>query len=340
MDSILNLHTTLEKELTKRFEIFTLTSTIGDVVLRNAPFFRIYVEYVQMYLKGSSLLYDMAAKNPDIQAVLNNFQAANKNDARSFLVKPVQRFQKYHVLLEPIIKQTDPEHRDYKVLDEAYKKIRGVVEGVNDMINKIENSMRFNELCEQFASESLFKEKRELLFDSRAYWISNEHQFPITAYFLTDMIFFVSRELTKDELPEHHKIGSKLSMDLHHNFQPKMLVRFNWDRKKSSFQDVNDGKTMKNLINLSTESGPVTISTGDTTRSEKDKRELLKALKDKYMIASDKDEMYRVEVKPLGTEELNSTSLSKHTIYIIEVKIGEIRQNLYIRFKEMEKFAS
>jgi len=45
-------------------------------------------------------------------------------------------------------------------------------------------------------------------------------------------------------------------------------------------------------------------------------------------------------VKPLGTEELNSTSLSKHTIYIIEVKIGEIRQNLYIRFKEMEKFAS
>ena len=151
MDSILCLHTALEKELTKRYEVFTLTSTIGDIVLRNAPFFRIYIEYVQMYLKGSSLLYEMATKNPEIQTVLNNFQENNSVDARSFLVKPVQRFQKYHVLLEPIIKQTDPEHRDYNVLEEAYKKIRGVVEGVNDMINKIDNSMRFNELCEQFA---------------------------------------------------------------------------------------------------------------------------------------------------------------------------------------------
>lgn len=110
-----------------------------------------------MYLKGSSLLYDMAAKNPAIQAVLNNFQATNKNDARSFLVKPVQRFQKYHVLLEPIIKQTDVEHKDHQVLTKAYQTIKHVVEGVNEMINKIDNSIRFNELCEQFANESLYE---------------------------------------------------------------------------------------------------------------------------------------------------------------------------------------
>lgn len=162
---------------------------------------------------------------------------------------------------------------------------------------------------------------------------------PVTAYFLTDLIFFASRELSKEELPEQQKFVSKLSLELHHTFQPKILARFKWDRKKSSFQDVSDGKTMKNLINLSTESGPVTISTGDSTRSEKEKKELLKSLNDKYMVGNKKDETYRVEVKPLGTEELNSTSLSKHTIYIIEVKIGEIRQNLYIRFKEMEKLA-
>ena len=40
-------------------------------------------------------------------------------------------------------------------------------------------------------------------------------------------------------------------------------------------------------------------------------------------------------INALGTEELNSTSLSKHTIYIMEVRIGRFRQNLFIRFKEL-----
>lgn len=58
----------------------------------------------------------------------------------------------------------------------------------------------------------------------------------------------------------------KISDIGHHKFEPKIVARFSWDKKKSIFQNVPDGKTIKNLINLSTESGPVTISTGETTR--------------------------------------------------------------------------
>lgn len=171
-------------------------------------------------------------------------------------MKPVQRFQKYHVLLDPIKDKTDPEHRDYKMLDDAHKAIKEVMKSVNGIINKISNSVRFNELCLQFAGDQLYKEKRELLFEAKGFWIDRELQIPITAYFLTDLVFFVNRELTKEEqlAADQGKFSSKLSLDLHHHreFQPKIIAKYKWDRKKSSFQDVADGKTMKNLINLST----------------------------------------------------------------------------------------
>ena len=64
VETILRLHESLEKELSKKYEMFTMSSTIGDVISRNAQFFKIYVEYVQNYETGSNLLYELAAQKP------------------------------------------------------------------------------------------------------------------------------------------------------------------------------------------------------------------------------------------------------------------------------------
>lgn len=72
------------------------------------------------------------------------------------------------------------------------------MDGVNEIINKIENSIRFNELCMQYEHEQLYDPKRELYFEAKAYWISGETQVPILACFFTDLIIFISRELTKE----------------------------------------------------------------------------------------------------------------------------------------------
>lgn len=335
IDSIYNLHMTVHKDLVRRFEEYTFTSKFGDIMVRNAPFFKIYIEYLNKYLSGSNMLKDMAKTNPEIQAILAAFQAKHNNDAGSFLIKPVQRFMKYHVILEPILKETNPEHPDHALLTSAYDKISTVVQGVNEMTNRIMNSIKLNELDIQFKNEGepIYDRKRELLFSSQVYWISKELQIPVDAYFFTDMILLVSRE----EQIIDNKIVSKISEMQHTHFQPKILLRMKWNNKTSSFQDVSDGKTMRNIINLSTESGPVTISTR-SKNGETEKQSIISSL-NKCMVAPKTANFYAVEVRPLGTEELNSTSLSKHTIYIIEVKIGEIRQNLYIRFKEMVELA-
>lgn len=92
----------------KRFDEYTFNSKFGDIMERNAPFFKIYIEYLNKYLSGSNMLNEMAKNNPEIQAILDAFKLKYNNDAASFLVKPVQRFMKYHVILEPIIKDTNP----------------------------------------------------------------------------------------------------------------------------------------------------------------------------------------------------------------------------------------
>jgi hypothetical protein len=126
------------------------------------------------------------------------------------------------------------------------------------------------------------------------YWISKELQIPVDAYFFTDMILLVSREEQLD-----HKIVSKISEINHNHFQPKILLKMKWNNKTSSFQDVIDGKTVKNIINFSTESGPLTLSIKSKS-GEMEKQGIIANL-NKYMVAPKKDNYYKVEVRPLGT---------------------------------------
>lgn len=41
----------------------------------------------------------------------------------------------------------------------------------------------------------------------------------------------------------------------------------------------------------------------------------------------------------LGTEDRNSTTFQKYTIYIIEVMIADIYQKIFVRYSEMVEFA-
>uniref|UniRef100_A0A3Q2E3Z8 Pleckstrin homology domain-containing family G member 3-like n=1 Tax=Cyprinodon variegatus TaxID=28743 RepID=A0A3Q2E3Z8_CYPVA len=64
----------------------------------------------------------------------------------SYLLKPVQRILKYHLLLQEIAKHFDPEEEGYDVVEEAIYTMTGVAWYINDMKRKHEHAVRLQEV--------------------------------------------------------------------------------------------------------------------------------------------------------------------------------------------------
>uniref|UniRef100_W5KPF6 Si:ch73-212j7.3 n=1 Tax=Astyanax mexicanus TaxID=7994 RepID=W5KPF6_ASTMX len=64
----------------------------------------------------------------------------------SYLLKPVQRILKYHLLLQEIAKHFDPEGEGYEVVEEAIYTMTGVAWYINDMKRKHEHAVRLQEV--------------------------------------------------------------------------------------------------------------------------------------------------------------------------------------------------
>nr|XP_033807996.1 pleckstrin homology domain-containing family G member 3 isoform X3 [Geotrypetes seraphini] len=64
----------------------------------------------------------------------------------SYLLKPVQRILKYHLLLQEIAKHFDVEKEGYEVVEEAIDTMTGVAWYINDMKRKHEHAIRLQEI--------------------------------------------------------------------------------------------------------------------------------------------------------------------------------------------------
>ncbi|XP_031698163.1 pleckstrin homology domain-containing family G member 3-like, partial [Anarrhichthys ocellatus] len=64
----------------------------------------------------------------------------------SYLLKPVQRILKYHLLLQEIAKHFDPQEAGYEVVEEAIYTMTGVAWYINDMKRKHEHAVRLQEV--------------------------------------------------------------------------------------------------------------------------------------------------------------------------------------------------
>ncbi|KAM4662719.1 pleckstrin homology domain-containing family G member 3 isoform 2-T2 [Discoglossus pictus] len=64
----------------------------------------------------------------------------------SFLLKPVQRILKYHLLLQEIAKHFDVKEEGYEIVEEAIETMTGVAWYINDMKRKHEHAVRLQEI--------------------------------------------------------------------------------------------------------------------------------------------------------------------------------------------------
>uniref|UniRef100_A0A3Q2T1B7 DH domain-containing protein n=1 Tax=Fundulus heteroclitus TaxID=8078 RepID=A0A3Q2T1B7_FUNHE len=120
---------------------------IAHCFVDKSEYFEIYTKYCNNYPNSVATLTDFM-RNKTLAKFFRDRQAALKCSLPlgSYLLKPVQRILKYHLLLQEIAKHYDPDEEGYEVIQEAIDTMTGVAWYINDMKRKHEHAVRVQEI--------------------------------------------------------------------------------------------------------------------------------------------------------------------------------------------------
>ncbi|XP_046878381.1 pleckstrin homology domain-containing family G member 3 isoform X7 [Hypomesus transpacificus] len=120
---------------------------IARCFVMKSDYFEIYTQYCTNYPNSVAALTD-CMRNKSLAKFFRERQASLKRSLPlgSYLLKPVQRILKYHLLLQEIAKHFDPEEDGYEVVEEAIYTMTGVAWYINDMKRKHEHAVRLQEV--------------------------------------------------------------------------------------------------------------------------------------------------------------------------------------------------
>ncbi|XP_036927617.1 pleckstrin homology domain-containing family G member 3 isoform X2 [Acanthopagrus latus] len=120
---------------------------IARCFVDKSEYFEIYTQYCTNYPNSVAALTD-CMRSKTLAKFFRDRQAALKRSLPlgSFLLKPVQRILKYHLLLQEIAKHFDPDEEGYEVIQEAIDTMTGVAWYINDMKRKHEHAVRVQEI--------------------------------------------------------------------------------------------------------------------------------------------------------------------------------------------------
>ncbi|KAM4529274.1 pleckstrin homology domain-containing family G member 3-like [Fundulus diaphanus] len=121
---------------------------IASCFVQKREDFDIYTQYCNNYPNSVAALTE-CMRDKSLAKFFRDRQASLKRTLPlgSYLLKPVQRILKYHLLLQEIAKHFDPEDEEgYEVVEDAIYTMTGVAWYINDMKRKHEHAVRLQEV--------------------------------------------------------------------------------------------------------------------------------------------------------------------------------------------------
>nr|XP_057942363.1 pleckstrin homology domain-containing family G member 3 isoform X2 [Doryrhamphus excisus]XP_057942374.1 pleckstrin homology domain-containing family G member 3 isoform X2 [Doryrhamphus excisus] len=120
---------------------------VARCFVMKSQYFDIYTQYCTNY-PNSVLALTECMQDSSLAVFFRDRQDTLKRSLPlgSYLLKPVQRILKYHLLLQEIAKHFDPEEEGYEVVEEAIITMTGVAWYINDMKRKHEHAVRLQEV--------------------------------------------------------------------------------------------------------------------------------------------------------------------------------------------------
>ncbi|KAJ3151792.1 Rho guanine nucleotide exchange factor 4 [Geranomyces variabilis] len=155
VEQLLPVNTQLKTMFEERVAQASVVEMIGDIFIRVSDFLKMYTMYCRNHplalmklqavrqTKSVAKFLDQCAATPEAR----NLNLAN------FLIKPVQRICKYPLLIREAMKNTDPSHQDYALLQSALLKIETVVTIVNEGARQAENVKEMLEIQSRFTTK-------------------------------------------------------------------------------------------------------------------------------------------------------------------------------------------
>ncbi|XP_069937392.1 proto-oncogene vav, partial [Cherax quadricarinatus] len=118
------------------------TKTVSKVFIDNQERLLVYGEYCANLTTAQQELEDIMNNNERIRSVIHDYQqevSDGRHQLREYLVVPLQRILKYHLLLHELVRHTQSTHSDLENLKRAHEAMMDLAEYINEV--KRDNEM-------------------------------------------------------------------------------------------------------------------------------------------------------------------------------------------------------
>ena len=145
---IFELQQKLYKELKRlREDRELLGPQLGKVLLTFAPFFKIYVNYVNNYAESQETLKKLREDRPALDVFLRHCELCEGARVSDLMISPVQRVPRYALLLRAIEKVTPPDGGSLPGLRTALAGVEAVAQDINESFRRAEARARVCEIA-------------------------------------------------------------------------------------------------------------------------------------------------------------------------------------------------
>uniref|UniRef100_A0A3Q3E3B1 FYVE, RhoGEF and PH domain-containing protein 4-like n=1 Tax=Labrus bergylta TaxID=56723 RepID=A0A3Q3E3B1_9LABR len=146
---------------------------LGNVLLQNAPFLRMYADYVRNFDQAMELVRTWTERSSAFRNIIQDIQsqeACGNLTLQHHMLEPVQRVPRYEMLLRDYLKKLPVNNPDYDLSDSKYKSLQTISMAAthsNSAIHKAESLKRLLEIYEMVGEEEVVNPTNEFLREGR-----------------------------------------------------------------------------------------------------------------------------------------------------------------------------
>ncbi|KAH3821319.1 hypothetical protein DPMN_123082, partial [Dreissena polymorpha] len=136
VEDIYNLHIMFQIALTEKMQTWNQNESIGSIfsMFSNDMTRSIYSEYVNNYEAASEMIKEVENNSRTFKELLLRMQMNQKDrlSLSGLMLKPVQRFPQFIMIIKDLLKHTPRDHHDRELLQEAFTCIENVTHELNE----------------------------------------------------------------------------------------------------------------------------------------------------------------------------------------------------------------
>ncbi|KAK5849169.1 hypothetical protein PBY51_008832 [Eleginops maclovinus] len=143
---------------------------LGTVLLKHAPFLRMYANYVRNFDQAMELVRTWTERSSVFRNIVQEIQSQEECGSLTLqhhMLEPVQRVPRYEMLLKDYLKKLPKDDPDYSLAHKALESISMAATHSNSAIHKAESLKRLLEISEMVGDEEVVNPTNEFLREGR-----------------------------------------------------------------------------------------------------------------------------------------------------------------------------